>query len=162
MDIARFRVLDRVRRLDAASLTIECEARVPAESTIFEGHFPGFEVLPGVLQVETIAQAAGLLLLHLEHEQRVPLLSGIDRVRFRSFVEPGSLLTVTARLIGRGSGYAVCSGQASSPRGLTASAEVRFRVMAFPSPLMRESVLAVARGLCRELAGEQYFGGDVA
>ena len=159
MDIARFRMLDRVDRLDLLSRSIECEATVPETSTIFEGHFPGFEVFPGALQIETIAQAAGLLVLRLEDDQRVPLLSGIDRVRFRSFVEPGSVLRITARLIAHGSGYAICGGEAASRKGTTASADVRFRVMAFPSPTMRDNVLSVSRGLCRDAVGDRGQGG---
>ncbi len=149
MDVARFRLIDKLVELNLHDKTIVCETTVPEKSSIYEGHFPGFEVFPGVLQIEAIAQTAGLLVLNAENLQRVPLLFGVDHVRLRKFVKPGSRLRITCLLVAQGSGYAVCGGRADLEDGTTAaSADVRFRVMDFPSALMLESVLATARSLC--------------
>ncbi|MEI6160669.1 MAG: beta-hydroxyacyl-ACP dehydratase, partial [Roseococcus sp.] len=50
-------MVDRVLAHDATTLT--AEARVPEASPVFEGHFPGFPILPGVLMIEAMAQASG-------------------------------------------------------------------------------------------------------
>ncbi|HVD75076.1 MAG TPA: beta-hydroxyacyl-ACP dehydratase, partial [Xanthobacteraceae bacterium] len=49
MRLEYFQLIDRIAELDLAQQTIRAEARVPATSTIFEGHFPGYPLMPGVL-----------------------------------------------------------------------------------------------------------------
>ncbi|MCY4191017.1 MAG: hypothetical protein OXD42_06810, partial [Rhodospirillaceae bacterium] len=59
MYLEYFQMVDRVVALDSAAETIQCIARVPDTSTIFEGHFPGYPLMPGTLLVETVAQVGG-------------------------------------------------------------------------------------------------------
>ena len=77
------------------------------ESPVFEGHFPGHPLVPGVLLTETMAQASGYLVLGLMGFTHMPFLMAVDKARFRTFVGPGTVLTVTAQLEHEGSGYAV-------------------------------------------------------
>ena len=49
MRLEYFQLIDRIVELDVRHQTIRVEARVPTESTIFEGHFPGYPLMPGVL-----------------------------------------------------------------------------------------------------------------
>lgn len=68
----------------------------------FAGHFPGHPVMPGVLVVEAMAQAAGVLIWESvpPQERNFTLyLAGVDKTRFRQPVRPGDRLVVTARLI---------------------------------------------------------------
>src|SRR6478736_1907204 len=102
MRLEYFEMIDAVRLLDRAAGRIEALARVPMASPVFEGHFPGHPLVPGVLLTETMAQASG----HLDFT-RMPFLTGVDKARFRSFVGPGADLLVTANLEHDGSGYAV-------------------------------------------------------
>ena len=73
--------------------------RVDPEREIFQGHFPGDPVLPGVYTVECMAQTADILLLSCErYAGKVPLFLGIDAVKFRSKIVPGDTIEMRAAL----------------------------------------------------------------
>ena len=147
MRLEYFQMVDRVEALDAAAGTITARAHVPRQSTVFEGHFPGYPILPGVLMVECMAQTAGNLILVLEKFERMPFLAQIDVAKLRRIVEPGTTLTVDASLVHLGSGYAVTKAAMRTDAGPVADAEIRFRTIPFPTPAMRELVLEHARRL---------------
>src|SRR4051812_25863315 len=107
MRLEYFEMIDRVALLDRNAQRIEAQAMVPEASPVFEGHFPGHPLVPGVLLTETMAQASGYLVLALTDFSHMPFLVGIEKARFRSFVEPRAELAVEARLEHAGSGYAV-------------------------------------------------------
>jgi 3-hydroxyacyl-[acyl-carrier-protein] dehydratase len=114
---------------------------------VFEGHFPGYPILPGVLLVECMAQTAGHLILVLEKFQRMPFLAQIETAKLRRFVEPGTPLTVKASLVHLGSGYAVTRAEVATGDGPVADAGIRFRSMPFPNDSMRNLMLENARRL---------------
>ena len=66
MRLEYFQLIDRIVDLDLSARTIRCEATVPTESTIFEGHFPGYPLMPGVLLIERMAQTSGWLLVAMQ------------------------------------------------------------------------------------------------
>ena len=107
MRLEYFEMIDRVTRLDRDGRLIEATSTVPTESPVFEGHFPGHPLVPGVLLTETMAQASGYLVLGLMNFTHMPFLMAVDKARFRTFVGPDTVLTVTAQLEHEGSGYAV-------------------------------------------------------
>jgi len=147
MRLEYFHLIDKVEAVDAAAGTIRASAQVPVQSTIFEGHFPGYPILPGVLMIESMAQTGGNLVLVLENFQRMPFLAQVEQAKLRRFVEPGTMLTISASLVHLGSGYAVTQGKVESSSGVVAEAGIRFRTLPFPSEETRELMLAHARRL---------------
>ena len=111
MQLEYFRLIDRIVAIDAAARTIKAEANVPTQSTIFEGHFPGYPLMPGVLLMETMAQASGWLILGLTKFAGMPLLAAFKEAKLRSFITPGTALIVNATLKHEGSGFAVTQAE---------------------------------------------------
>src|SRR5271167_3659965 len=107
MRLEYFQLIDRIVELKLADQTICTEARVPTESTIFEGHFPGHPIMPGVLLIESMAQTSGWLLVALMKFERMPFLAAVKEAKMRGFVSPGETLTIDASLVHEGSGYAI-------------------------------------------------------
>ncbi len=105
MRLEYFQMIDRVASLDGESIVVE--STIPDASPVFEGHFPGYPLMPGVLLVETMAQASGWLLLKLMAFERMPFLMGVKEAKFRSFIGPATPVTVHAQRLHDGSGYAV-------------------------------------------------------
>ena len=135
-------MIDRVTAVDAEKIT--AEARVPAESPVFEGHFPGHPIVPGVLLVETMAQASGYLLLHRMGFARMPFLAGVKEAKMRSFVVPETALTVEAALEHDGSGFAMTKARISVAGKRICDAELTFRVLDFPAPELAAAMRAQA------------------
>src|SRR5262245_33579449 len=98
MRIEYFQLIDRIVDLDLADQTIRTEARVPTASTIFEGHFPGFPLMPGVLLIEAIAQTSGWLIIGVTRFTRMPFFAALKEAKLRSFVTLGQTLALSAKL----------------------------------------------------------------
>jgi 3-hydroxyacyl-[acyl-carrier-protein] dehydratase len=138
MRLEYFQLIDRVTDLNLAARTISTEATVPQASTIFEGHFPGYPLMPGVLLVETMAQSSGWLVVAVNKFDRMPFLAAVKDAKFRTFVLPGQVLSVTARLEHDGSGYAVTHAKITSAGKSICDATLTLRVMPFPNAEIRQ------------------------
>jgi 3-hydroxyacyl-[acyl-carrier-protein] dehydratase len=135
MRLEYFEMIDRIVALDRDGGRIEATATVPQASPVFEGHFPDFPLVPGVLLTETMAQASGYLVLAVKNFAQMPFLMAVDKARFRDFVGPGAELAIEALLEHDGSGYAVTRAAIRSGGKPIANAELRFRTMPFPAGL---------------------------
>lgn len=135
MRLEYFEMIDRVLKLDRDAKRIEAQSTVPMESPVFEGHFPGHPLVPGVLLTETMAQASGYLVLGLMDFTHMPFLMAVDKARFRTFVGPGTVLSISATLEHEGSGYAVTKAKIAVDGKAICDAELRFRIMPFPQDL---------------------------
>ena len=98
-----FLFIDQVISLDTESETpsIVCAKNVSFNEPFFQGHFPGEPVMPGVIQIETMAQA-GAILAGLRYDTECagkrPAFMGVDACRFRKPVRPGDRLEVRVSL----------------------------------------------------------------
>jgi 3-hydroxyacyl-[acyl-carrier-protein] dehydratase len=135
MRLEYFEMIDQVVAFDRDAKRIEARSTVPGASPVFEGHFPGHPLVPGVLLTETMAQASGYLVLGLTDFTHMPFLMAVDKARFRTFVGPGTVLTITATLEHEGSGYAVTKARIAVEGKPICDSELRFKTMPFPAGL---------------------------
>jgi 3-hydroxyacyl-[acyl-carrier-protein] dehydratase len=142
-----FQLIDRIVDLDLGNRTIRTHATVPVSSTIFEGHFPGFPLMPGVLLLESMAQASGWLIIGLTGFSRMPFLAAFNQAKLRAFVKPGDTLEVTAALAHEGSGFARTKAEIRNDGKLACNAEITFRVVEFPNQEFRQHMEKAAAAL---------------
>ncbi len=147
MRLEYFQLIDRIAALDVGKRTITVEAQVPEANTIFEGHFPGYPLMPGVLLTEAMAQTSGWLIIALLKFERMPFLAAIKEAKMRDFVTPGELLTIDAKLTHDGSGYAMTDAKIRVAGKLKCNATLTFRHTPFPNPEIRGHMEAMATKL---------------
>jgi 3-hydroxyacyl-[acyl-carrier-protein] dehydratase len=155
MRLEYFQLIDRIIDLDLAEQTIATEARVPTASTIFEGHFPGYPLMPGVLLIEAMAQTSGWLVIGVTRFARMPIICALKDVKLRSFVTPGQTLALSAKLLHEGSGFAVTKADIRCEGKVTCNAEMTFRLVEFPNDDFRagmEKMAAILEFPTRALA----------
>ena len=145
MQLEYFQLIDRILDLNIDGKTIQVEAQVPQHSTIFEGHFPGYPIMPGVLLIESMAQTSGWLLLALMKFERMPFLAAVKEAKMRGFVSPGELLTINANVLHEGSGYAMTEAEVRVGGKLRCNATITFSHIPFPNPDLRGFMGAVAK-----------------
>jgi 3-hydroxyacyl-[acyl-carrier-protein] dehydratase len=145
MHLEYFQLIDRILDLNTVEKTITVEAQVPAQSTIFEGHFPGYPIMPGVLLIESMAQTSGWLLVALMKFERMPFLAAVKEAKMRGFVSPGEKLTIEASLVHEGSGYAITEAKIRVDGKLRSNSTLTFSHVPFPNPDLRGHMDAVAK-----------------
>jgi 3-hydroxyacyl-[acyl-carrier-protein] dehydratase len=120
-----FLLVDRIIEIEYGVRAVGIK-QVSMGEPFFQGHFPDYPVMPGVLIIEALAQVGAVALLGSdEHRGKIALFAGLDNVRFRRQVKPGDSLRLETEIgrmrrgIGKGSGRATVEGELAAEGELT-------------------------------------------
>ena len=121
-----FLLIDRIIELVPGERAVGLK-NVSADEPFFEGHFPGYPVMPGVLIVESMAQTAAVMMLAGENgsgPRRIPLFAGMEKVKFRRPVVPGDQLRLELSMLQQRAGTCRLAGRALVGEDLAAQAQI--------------------------------------
>ncbi|MCA9878709.1 MAG: 3-hydroxyacyl-ACP dehydratase FabZ [Thermomicrobiales bacterium] len=130
-----FLLVDRVIEIEPPTRAVGIK-NVTINEPFFQGHFPTYPVMPGVLIVEAMAQVGGVAVLSSDdYRDKLALFAGIDNVRFKRQVKPGDTLRIEVELqkirrgLGMGSGVATVDGE------LACKGDIMFALVDLPEAL---------------------------
>lgn len=120
-----FLLVDKIIELEPKVRIVGIK-QVTINEQFFQGHFPGAPVMPGVLQIEALAQVGAILALRefADRENKIPFFSGIEYAKFRRPVVPGDTLILEVTAIRIGSKVQKMRGEAKVNGQITAEAEI--------------------------------------
>lgn len=122
-----FMLVDRITEMDIGNQCIVGYKNLTFNEPFFQGHFPGEPIMPGVMQLEAMAQVAGILLNKVnDKEGEIAYFMAIDKAKFRRKVVPGDVLRMEIRITRMRSRMAVVVGKAYVGDELASQAELMF------------------------------------
>jgi 3-hydroxyacyl-[acyl-carrier-protein] dehydratase len=137
MRLEYFQMVDRFVEVDVVQHLARAICTVPKESTVFEGHFPGYPLMPGVLLIECMAQTTGWLVSALTGFTGLPALAGVKEAKIRTAVFPGDVLEIEGKIVHEGSGYAIGAAKGTRNGAPVCDAMLTYRIIPYPSPELR-------------------------
>lgn len=126
-----FLLVDRVTELVPGERVVALKC-VTANEPFFQGHFPEYPVMPGVLILEALAQAGAVMMLHGSETAQIPFFAGIDGAKFRRPVVPGDQLRLELEVLQQRRGS--CRMQAKAYVGEEMAAEAEIFAVSRPAP----------------------------
>lgn len=125
-----FLMLDRVIEVRDEGRHVIGIKNVSFNEPFFNGHFPGRPVMPGVLQIEAMAQLAGITLISLpRYSNSIGLLTGVEKAKFKREVFPGDQLMLEARILKERRGVVIAECNCTVGGELASAATVRFMLV---------------------------------
>jgi 3-hydroxyacyl-[acyl-carrier-protein] dehydratase/UDP-3-O-[3-hydroxymyristoyl] N-acetylglucosamine deacetylase/3-hydroxyacyl-[acyl-carrier-protein] dehydratase len=120
-----FLLVDRVIGLEPGKSIVAIK-NVTANESFFEGHFPEVKIMPGVLIVEAVAQAGGILLYHSlpDAVKKLVVLSKLKNIKFRKIVVPGDQMRLEAEIVKVRARFAVIRGRAIVDKEIVVEGEI--------------------------------------
>jgi 3-hydroxyacyl-[acyl-carrier-protein] dehydratase len=137
MRLEYFQMIDRFVAVDVVGRVARAVCTVPTQSPVFEGHFPGYPLMPGVLLIECMAQTTGWLVSAVTGFTGLPALAGVKEAKIRSAVFPGDELEFEGRVVHDGSGYAIGEAKGWCKGAAVCDATLTYRIIPYPSPELR-------------------------
>ena len=133
-----FLLVDKINEFQEGK-SIICQKNVSFNEPFFNGHFPGYPVMPGVLILEALAQASGLLVFKTPKlcppNESLYLFVGIDKARFKRQVIPGDQIILEVIMTKSKQGFAIFSATATVDSEVAASAELMCGFKELPKKL---------------------------
>ncbi|MGB7549442.1 MAG: 3-hydroxyacyl-ACP dehydratase FabZ [Terracidiphilus sp.] len=129
-----FLLIDRIVEFEPTKRLVAIK-NVTINEPFFQGHFPGYPIMPGVLVVEAMAQAGGIIIMHElpDRKEKLVVFTGIERAKFRRPVTPGDQLRIEVEVLsirpraGRILGRALVDGKLACEATLTCQVVPRVR-----------------------------------
>lgn len=124
-----FLLVDRILELENGKRALGLK-NVTINEPFFQGHFPGYPIMPGVLIVEAMAQVGAVAILSMdEYKGKIAVFAGIDKMKFKKQVVPGDTLIMEAELIGIRHGIGKAKVKATVDDKIAAIGELMFAVV---------------------------------
>ncbi|PNT91388.1 3-hydroxyacyl-ACP dehydratase FabZ [Clostridium thermosuccinogenes] len=124
-----FLLVDRVDELEPGKRAVAIK-NVTANEPFFQGHFPDYPIMPGVLITEALAQTAGIAAsVPEEDEGKLGVLAGIDSMKFKKQVMPGDTLKLEAEILSNRMGVVKAKVRASVDGQTAAEGEIKFAMV---------------------------------
>ena len=117
-------LVDRIIECDDEKRIVAIK-NVTANEPFFQGHFPGMPIMPGVLQLEAMAQAGGILLIRMSGTGgKIPYFMSIDKAKFRKVVRPGDQMRIEVEIVNMRRNAAKFKAQAFVDDAVVSQAEL--------------------------------------
>lgn len=124
-------LIDRVIEMDIEDkMIIKGYKNLSANEPFFQGHYPQEPIMPGVLQIEALAQTGAVAILSMEKfKGKTPILAGVNKARFKDKVVPGDKLDLCCEIIKLRNSMGIGKGTASVDGKVVCEAEILFAIM---------------------------------
>jgi 3-hydroxyacyl-[acyl-carrier-protein] dehydratase len=130
-----FLLVDRIIEIEPPTRAVGIK-NVTINEPFFQGHFPTYPVMPGVLIVEAMAQVGGVAVLAAdEYKDKLALFAGIDNVRFKRQVKPGDTLRIEVEVQKIRRGLGMGAGTATVNGDLACKGDIMFALVDLPDVL---------------------------